>query len=256
MREEIIQNLKSLEKEENIRILYACESGSRAWGFPSSDSDYDVRFIYVREKDWYLRVDHEYCRDVIEQPIDNLLDINGWDLKKAIKLLNKSNPPLMEWFNSPIVYFKNEEFTNQFKELITTCYSPRSCFYHYSRMVHGNFKEYLQGEVVRIKKYFYVLRPILAMQWIEQNKGVVPMEFETLVNELVANPELKIAIHKLLEDKRIGFESDYLPRIEVISSFIEGELARFQNMSQEFKKSESNYHLLNPFFLKVLNCEV
>ena len=77
MREEIIQNLKSLEKEENIRILYACESGSRAWGFPSSDSDYDVRFIYVREKDWYLRVDHEYCRVVIEQPIDNLLDING-----------------------------------------------------------------------------------------------------------------------------------------------------------------------------------
>jgi predicted nucleotidyltransferase len=122
VREEIIQNLKSLEKEENIRILYACESGSRAWGFPSSDSDYDVRFIYVREKDWYLRVDHEYCRDVIEQPIDNLLDINGWDLKKAIKLLNKSNPPLMGWFNSPIVYFKNEEFTNQFKELITTCY--------------------------------------------------------------------------------------------------------------------------------------
>jgi uncharacterized protein len=94
VREEIIENLKSLKKEENIRILYACESGSRAWGFPSFDSDYDVRFIYIREKDWYLRVDYEYCRDAIEQPIYNLLDINGWDLKKAIKLLNKSNPPL------------------------------------------------------------------------------------------------------------------------------------------------------------------
>jgi predicted nucleotidyltransferase len=256
VREEILENLKSLEKEEQIRILYACESGSRAWGFPSADSDYDVRFVYVREKEWYLRVDHEFCRDVVEQPINDLLDINGWDLKKAIKLLNKSNPPLIEWFNSPIVYLKNDEFTKQFKELISSHYSPRSCFYHYSHMAHGNFREYLQGETVRIKKYFYVLRPILAMLWIEQGKGVVPMGFEILVNELVTSAELKEAIHKLLQGKRAGFESDYLPRIEVISSFIESELSRFQNMAQSFEKSESNFSLLNPFFLKVLNGEV
>ena len=89
MREEILGNLKSLEKEENIQILYACESGSRVWGFPSTESDYDVRFVYVREKEWYLRVDHEFCRDVVEQPINDLLDINGWDLKKALKLFLK-----------------------------------------------------------------------------------------------------------------------------------------------------------------------
>jgi len=87
--EEIVKNLQSLEKENDITILYACESGSRAWGFPSADSDYDVRFIYARDKDWYLRVDSEFCRNVIEQPIDELLDINGWDLKKALKLLRK-----------------------------------------------------------------------------------------------------------------------------------------------------------------------
>ncbi len=82
MRDEIMRQLAAIESEHNVKILYACESGSRAWGFPSADSDYDARFIYVRPKEWYLRVDYEACRDVIELPINDLLDINGWDLKK------------------------------------------------------------------------------------------------------------------------------------------------------------------------------
>ncbi|AUI87733.1 hypothetical protein BS333_15115 [Vibrio azureus] len=253
MRSEILENLKALEVKEDIKILYACESGSRAWGFPSADSDYDVRFIYVRNKDWYLKVDHEYQRDVVEKPISDLLDISGWDLKKALKLLRKSNPALIEWFNSPIIYHQNKEFTDAFKKLIPTLYSPRSCFYHYSHMANGNFREYLQGETVRVKKYFYVLRPILAMQWIEQERGVVPMEFEVLVNELVHDETLKCAIQKLLEDKRQGFESAYLPRIDVISDFISSELERFKDKAQEQQKSETDFSQLNPFFIDVLN---
>lgn len=253
MREQILENIDSLEKEHNINVLYACESGSRAWGFPSADSDFDVRFVYVRDKNWYLRVDHEFRRDVVEQPINDLLDINGWDLKKALKLLRKSNPALIEWFNSPIVYKQNQAFTAAFKALIPETYSPRSCFYHYSHMASGNFREYLQGDTVRIKKYFYVLRPLLAMRWIELKLGVVPMEFETLVNKLVEDGELKSAIRKLLEDKRKGFESAYLPRIEVISDFIETELARFKDKAQEQTKIETDFSNLNPFFLDVLN---
>lgn len=253
MRTEILENLKDLEVKENIEILYACESGSRAWGFPSADSDYDVRFIYVRSKDWYLRVDHEYCRDVVEKPINDLLDINGWDLKKALKLLRKSNPTLIEWFNSPIVYKQNNKFTEAFNKLILKLYSPRSCFYHYSHMANGNFREYLQGETVRIKKYFYVLRPILAMKWIEQERGVVPMEFEVLVNELINENHLESAIHKLLKDKRKGFESAYLPKIDIISNFISAELVRFENKAQKQLKSDSDFKDLNPFFIDVLN---
>lgn len=253
MREEILKNLDILEKKENIRILYACESGSRAWGFPSADSDYDVRFIYIRDAEWYLRVDHEFCRDVVEQPISDLLDINGWDLKKALKLLRKSNPALIEWFHSPIVYKQNERFTKEFKALIPPLYSPRSCFYHYSHMANGNFREYLQGDVVRIKKYFYVLRPILAMQWIEQRRGVVPVEFETLVHELVQDAELKQAITELLEDKKKGFESAYLPRIDVISRFIETELTNVRVKAPE--QVEADFTLVNAFFIRVLNEE-
>ena len=253
MHKQIIANLKSIEEKENISILFACESGSRAWGFPSSDSDYDVRFIYIRPTQWYLRVDYEFCRDVVEQPINGLLDINGWDLKKALKLMRKSNPALIEWFNSPIVYYQNDRFTEDFKKLITAHYSPRSCFYHYSHMANGNFREFLQGDTVRIKKYFYVLRPVLAMLWIEQNRGIVPMKFAGLVEELVDEPKLKLAIEKLLADKRKGFESAYLPRIDVISEFIETELLHFKEKAQEQEKQETDFSLLNPFFADVLN---
>lgn len=253
MHEKIISNLKSLEKNENITILYACESGSRAWGFPSTDSDYDVRFTYIRPIEWYLRVDYEFCRDVVEQPINDLLDINGWDLKKALKLMRKSNPALIEWFNSPIIYYKNDRFTEDFQKLITAHYSPRSCFYHYSHMANGNFREFLQHDTVRIKKYFYVLRPVLAMQWIEQDKGIVPMEFDELVEELVHEPKLKSAIEKLVADKRKGFESAYLPRIDIISEFIESELSHFKEKAQEQEKQETDFSLLNPFFEDVLN---
>ena len=106
MRDLIIQKLKEIEKTENIRILHAVESGSRAWGFPSSDSDYDVRFIYVRPPEFYLKL--EKTRDVIELPINDMLDINGWDLKKTLQLLHSSNPTLFEWMSSPIVYRQTE----------------------------------------------------------------------------------------------------------------------------------------------------
>ena len=104
MEKEILKRIAEVEATENVTIFYACESGSRAWGFPSADSDYDVRFIYLRKPDWYLSIDVEDKRDVIERPINDELDISGWDLRKALKLLWKSNPPLLEWLVSPIVY--------------------------------------------------------------------------------------------------------------------------------------------------------
>jgi hypothetical protein len=105
MQNAIISKLDEIETRENVLIFYACESGSRAWGFPSSDSNYDIRFLYLRPKDWYLSIDSG--RDVIELPILDSLDINGWDLKKALGLLMKSNPSLLEWLDSPIVIEKS-----------------------------------------------------------------------------------------------------------------------------------------------------
>ena len=223
---QILARLAEIEQSENVRILFACESGSRAWGFASTDSDYDVRFIYARRVDWYLSVDVERKPDVIEQPLENDLDINGWDIRKALNLLRKSNPPLLEWLGSPIVYREHGDTPQRMRALIERYYSARACLYHYLHMAEGNFREFLRGDTVWLKKYFYVLRPVLAVQWIERGYGVAPTEFQVLVEKLVPEGKLRDAIDDLLAKKRTGAELDRGPRIDVLSDFIERELAR------------------------------
>jgi len=227
MERTIKTELAEIEDRDNIRILYACESGSRAWGFPSSDSDYDVRFIYLHPLEWYLSIEDN--RDVIERPITGQLDVNGWDLRKALQLFRKSNPPLVEWLNSPIVYQEKYSIASRLRSLLAVYYSPRACAYHYLQMARGNFTKYLQAERVWTKRYFYVLRPVLAVNWIEQGLGVVPTEFGALVDRIVTSPGIKAEIVRLVEAKRRGDELDHGPRIAAISEFIESELHRYEN---------------------------
>lgn len=151
MRETILSKLKEIENKENVKILLAVESGSRAWGFASPDSDYDVRFIYVRPKEDYLRL--EKTRDVIELPIEGELDINGWDLDKTLRLLRASNPTLFEWFSSPIVY-RETAFAQDFRSIMQRYFSSKRGLSHYLSMASSNYREYLKGDTVKAKKYF------------------------------------------------------------------------------------------------------
>ena len=216
--EYIQKQLLEIGREHNVRILYAAESGSRAWGFESTDSDYDIRFIYAHEKNWYLNVLPK--RDVIEYPIEKDYDFSGWDLKKTFFLLNKSNPVLFEWLKSPIVYFKDDYFFNIINELAKNYFSPIASIYHYLHMANGNFKQYLQNDEVKIKKYFYVLRPILACLWIEKLNESPPMEFNKLLT-LISDKELLNKISELLTRKKSGVELGSEPKIASINSFIE-----------------------------------
>ena len=159
MRETIIAKLEEIEKTKDVRILFAAESGSRAWGFASPDSDYDVRFIYMHPRDYYLKL--EKIRDVIELPINELLDINGWDLNKTLRLLHSSNPTIFEWLTSPIVY-KETPFAGEFRPVLKRYFSPKKGLNHYLSMAVGTYRGHLQGDTVKAKKYFYALRPILA----------------------------------------------------------------------------------------------
>jgi len=220
----IESGLRRIEKAENVRIVYACESGSRAWGFESQDSDFDVRFIYVHPASWYLSV--EPGPDVIECPMTGNLDRAGWDIRKALQLLRKSNPPLLEWLQSPFVYREASNVVSRIRELMPVFCSPAACHYHYLHMADGNYRDYLRDEQVWIKKYFYVLRPVLACLWIEQGRGVVPMTFRQLVDGVVKDESLRDAIEKLLERKRAGDELDRGPKITAISNFLDTEIAR------------------------------
>lgn len=216
------EELKRIEEMHNVRILYACESGSRAWGFPSKDSDYDVRFIYINHPDWYLSIDDK--RDVIELPINDLLDINGWDIRKALKLFRKSNPPLQEWLLSNIVYYQKYDFINDLRALSSEVFSPISCFYHYLNMARNNYREYLQGDQVKIKKYFYVLRPVLACKWIEQHNTMPPILFKDLVESILLEGDLKTQINILLDRKIQGEELNLEPRVNIINEYIDLEI--------------------------------
>ncbi len=227
-RAELEARLDRIERDHGVRILFACESGSRAWGFASPDSDYDVRFIYANRREWYLSVSLEEQRDVIETPIEGLWDVNGWDLRKALRLYRKSNPPLLEWLQSPIVYRERGSAAERMRALLSTYFSPPAAMYHYLHMAQGNFRSYLQEERVRTKKYFYVLRPLVACRWVERGAGAAPTEFGKLLDAAGLEPEVRAAIDDLLRKKGEGDELAEGPRIEPLDRFIRGEFARHE----------------------------
>lgn len=214
----IQSELSNLERQLDIKVLYAVESGSRAWGFASANSDWDVRFIYVHQEEWYLSIDDK--KDSIEIMLPNNLDLSGWELRKALRLFRKSNPPLMEWLNSPIVYREEPYTINHIRAAAGEYFNPMSCLYHYLSMATGNFREYLKRDVVRMKKYFYVLRPVLACMWIERTNTMAPMEFQKLLEAEITDPGLRQEIDKLLVRKRSGEELSEGPQIEALNTFL------------------------------------
>lgn len=252
MKTKILGQLSQIEAQYQVKILYACESGSRAWGFESADSDYDVRFIYVHRRDWYLQIDAERQRDVIELPIDYLLDINGWDLKKALNLFAKSNPVLLEWLSSPIIYRQNDTFVSAMQSVIPLYFSPQKTFYHYLHMAKGNYHEYLRGEQVRFKKYLYVLRPLLAIEWILKFEKPIPMLFSELVTACLQDQIVKDAVTHLLWLKAQGSEQAYGEPIPVLNQWIEMKLSEFEPLKPN-KLVPNNLKPLNELFLEQLN---
>ena len=176
MRERVLQELLRIERQNNVRILLAVESGSRAWGFASPDSDYDVRFVYAHERDWYLSIFED--RDVIEEMLPGRLDINGWDLRKSLRLFSKCNLALNEWLGSPIVYSEVSEFRKRFLRMIPHYFNPIGAMHHYRSMADRAITEHLTDGHIAIKKLFYVLRPLLACRWIRHTVAQPPTEFE------------------------------------------------------------------------------
>jgi len=223
VRARILTELQAIETRHEVSVLFACESGSRGWGFASPDSDYDVRFIYVHRLPWYLSVDPG--RDVIEVPIDGDLDINGWDLRKALQLLRRSNPILLEWLRSPIVYRDDAQVIPGLRRLAEQHFSAVRGYYHYISMAKKGFRGYLQGDTVRYKKYLYVLRPLFAARWIREGRGAPPMRFVELAETVLADRALLDEINHLLDIKMRTGEATTSPRWSGLHAFIESELA-------------------------------
>ena len=249
MKELIQEKLREIEQREECRILLAVESGSRAWGFASPDSDYDVRFIYVRPEKAYLRLDR--TRDVIEVPINDELDINGWDIDKTLRLLHKSNPTVFEWFSSPIIY-QTSAFANQFRPIMQKYFSSKAGLWHYLHMAEGNYRDYLRGEMVRAKKYFYVLRPILACKWIFEKGTPPPMLFSDLVKSELPD-DLSETVYQLLDLKMNSPEIKEIPRIDQLNRYLDTGIASVKEQIEKLPDTPvQDWNDLNELFFSVL----
>lgn len=249
MRESIKEKLAQIEQTENVRVLYAVESGSRAWGVESPDSDYDVRFIYVRQRDDYLRLQER--RDVIEWQLDEVLDINGWDLKKTLIQFHKGNATLFEWANSPVVY----KVTAAWEAVYDSCrqyFSEKVALYHYYGTANSTFKQYLQGDEVRYKKYVYALRPLLACKFIEDNHRIPPVKFEDLLKQPLPT-ELLEEIREMLIIKEKSDEKACHPKRPVLQQYIAEEISRYEQLSKGMADDrKTDWKALDEVFLQQL----
>jgi predicted nucleotidyltransferase len=243
MRQKIEYALAEQARLHGIRILYACESGSRAWGFASPDSDYDVRFVYVHPQDWYLSVFPG--RDVIEQPINDLLDVSGWDLRKALALLYQSNGALIEWLHSPIVYTVQKEVITTLRELAARSFRPKSACHHYLGMANKGWDAVSGKAQVKLKRYFYTLRALLCGEWIATERTIPPVKLQEILARFYPQGEVRLAIDELLKIKAESHESDLVNRADYsnILNIVDGRIKQLfesipNNMPENTGKSD------------------
>ncbi len=251
MEEKIKKYLSDLEKEKGIKILLACETGSRAWGFPSPDSDFDVRVIYKHEKDWYLSLTEE--KDTIDYFLENNeIDISGWDLRKSLRLLWKSNPPLLERIQSPIIYKADKEFLTGINSVAQKTYSRIATIHHYLSMAKKALEEVLSSNDYKLKRFFYALRASVACLWILEKEEIPPIEFRKMVNGLDLPQNLINRINELIEIKSTISETYLHNGEQDLIRFMENCIERADNESKSLPASKGQMDDLNEFFRKIL----
>lgn len=238
--------LAKIEATYKIKILYACETGSRAWGFPSPDSDYDVRFLYINEPDWYLSL-HEQ-KDSIEF-MEGDWDITGWDLKKSLLLLKRSNAALIERFQSPIVYRDSNDFKKEFKNLVDEHYNPVSVFYHYHSLVSNFWNDMQEADEVKLKSLMYVVRSILCCIWALKDADTLPMEINPLMK--YASEDVKQRIRELIALKAVKNESYLHPMDEHLKDWIIQTKKELEKKKEEVRIRSADIENLNNLFLKI-----
>ena len=221
---EVQRRLDAIEAREQCRVLFAVESGSRAWGFPSPDSDYDVRFVYARPAEWYLSL---YAgRDVIETPIEDDMDVNGWDVRKALHLVLKSNAVISEWMESPIFYRRDPAALRRLRSFANGALHPRAMTYHYLHLARRQVTAKLSREEVALKRYFYALRPALALRFLRLHPGQrPPMQLQALMTSTELGETVTRTIDRLVETKRKTREMGSGQRIAVLDRLITTETA-------------------------------
>lgn len=252
--EELVRlKLHEIEEKEHVKVLYAVESGSRAWGFASPDSDYDVRFVYVRPMEHYLELQPQ--KDFIDWELDETLDINGWDLCKFLRHFQKGNAVAFEWAGSPIVYQTTSHW-EKIKEAGFHYFSCKSAMYHYYGTANKNYLEHLTQDRVKYKKYFYVLRPLLACRWIEGRRTPPPVPFRELMEETLER-DMRAAVENLMRKKMGMAEGERGPRVDSVNEYIVKNLVHYKQVADSMENDRNgDWGELNRLFADVLMAEI
>jgi len=244
MKTEITNKLKEIEHSNGIKILFACESGSRGWEFPSPDSDYDVRFIYVRPLNFYLSVMDKH--DHLSFPINDELDIYGWDIKKVLKLIQKSNTTPFEWLQSPIIYVEQDGFRDDLWSLCQSYFYRKKNINHYLGIAKGAMDTISNGDEIKIKKLFYVLRPLLSANWCLEKNTIAPMQIGPLLTIIPEN--LQKIITELIVLKSTSAEAFIIKINPELRIYIEDEFNKCSNAAKELDKESFDAEELDTFF--------
>ncbi|MGC4013078.1 MAG: nucleotidyltransferase domain-containing protein [Luteolibacter sp.] len=242
----IAELLDQIERQHGFRILYACESGSRAWGFASPDSDYDIRFLFAHPEHAYLTI--AGVTSAIDLPIVDELDAGGWDIRKAAGLLGKSNGALLEWLHSPIVYRAEPGFLDRWRATAREVFSPRAASDHYRGLAKQMWLGKLQSDQVRAKDYLYALRATLAARWILSGKGIPPVAFAELLP--VAPPEIQALVPGLLKHKAATNEGERMARLPVLDAFLEDGAGQLDDLPD---RSHAGMAVLDRLFFSELS---
>ncbi|SEE09409.1 hypothetical protein SAMN04487765_1372 [Tenacibaculum sp. MAR_2010_89] len=245
MEKRILEYLANLEREKDIEILFAVESGSRAWDFASPDSDYDIRFVYKHKREWYLNLWEQ--KDTIQFMTDDDLDGSGWDIRKALQLLSKSNASFLGWLFSPVVYRADEVFLKEIKELANLNFNPVSGFYHYHSMNKG-FEEKLGTSEMTIKSFFYAIRTALCANWIVKNKTIPPVLLREMYSLLEENHQKKLDDLILLKSKNI--EKSILNIDNDLINLVRKIVEENNDMKNSLLNTKPKKEEFNRFFIK------
>ncbi len=243
----ILQKLKEIEAARGIKILYSCESGSRGWGFPSPDSDYDVRFIYIRPAATYLSV--KTYKDNMNFPITGELDINGWDIRKLLSLACKSNTTPFEWLQSPVVYRREDNFREDAWNVCRQYFCPHSNIRHYLGISKMAMNSIYDGQI-GIKKLFYILRPLLSALWCAEKRSIAPMHISPLLQGM---PEdLREKVVSCIELKKTANEGFIIEVDSKLKTWIEDTFAYCNRVCGELDRLTFDTAAADVFFRETI----
>lgn len=243
-RPEIDRRLRKVEADRGLRVLFACESGSRAWGFASTDSDFDVRFIYVRPTEDYLKLNPP--KDAFDLHQDQDFDLAGWDIRKTAELMRRCNPPLMEWLDSPIIYESDDVIAPRLIELRKVYFDPKKAAHHYLSLAAGIWKKYIKDEAHPVrKKYLYVLRPLACIRFIDLHRKQPPTLFDSVLEQIDWDVNVRDSLSELIEQKRAAKEMGSQPADPMLTAHTRRCLEAAEAVAHSLPVNETPTQALN-----------